>query len=740
MDTGYPEVPDSGATSDEKLVSIVSRVAVSVGLIVMITLPLVYWFDGYSNLEKSLEFKVKVKATALSVLVTANPELWMFQEVRMAELLTHFPLPLETGSAHIYDLQERVVAKGGETPAFPELSRSTPIYDSGRVVGRVVLSESLREVIYGTGMAALLGFLLAAGVFFALRVLPLRALRRVTDALFVQKERAEVTLHSIGDAVITTDENGTVQYLNPVAERLTGWSLQEAGGQPLSTVLQLRNATTDQVIPNALRQALAENRIVSFGGNIDLVRRDAHRVAIEDSAAPIHDRDGRTIGGVLIFRDVTVARESAQRNSWEASHDQLTGLANRRAFEDCIEAALESARNSTKHHVVCFMDLDQFKVVNDTCGHAAGDALLKEISALLQVHIRASDTLARLGGDEFGVMLDGCSMERAQLIAADLLAEVADYRFHWEAKVFTIGVSIGLAVITGDSGSGAEVLGMADTACYWAKEQGRNRACVYRTEDSAMVARRREVSWIARINSALADDRLRLYHQTYLPLNAAAGARAHIEVLIRMIGEDGSLIQPGSFLPAAERYNLMPTIDRWVVSTVVARYHSLVARLGGGPLTCAINLSGTSLNAEGFLDFVRKLVHEHELPPHSICFEITETAAINNLRKAADFIKECQAMGILFALDDFGTGTSSFGYLKNLPVDYLKIDGGFVKNLEQDAVDKAMTETINRIGHIMGIKTIAEYAENGKIIEELRTMGVDYAQGYGVSKPTPLFD
>jgi EAL domain-containing protein (putative c-di-GMP-specific phosphodiesterase class I) len=337
------------------------------------------------------------------------------------------------------------------------------------------------------------------------------------------------------------------------------------------------------------------------------------------------------------------------------------------------------------------------------------------------------------------LLLYGCSLERAQFIAADLLAAVGDFRFSWDGRVFTIGVSIGLAIITGDSGSSADVLSLADTACYWAKEQGRNRVCIYHAADSDMAARRRETGWIARINLALAENRFTLYHQNYLPLNAAAGARKHLEVLLRMIDEEGNLVQPGSFLPAAERYNLMPAIDRWVVRTVLARYRALVAERGGEPLTCAINLSGTSFNDEGFLDFVRQQALEHALPPHSICFEITETAAVNNLRKAAEFIQECKAMGFLFALDDFGTGTSSFGYLKNLPVDYLKIDGGFVKNLEHDAIDKAMTETINRIGHIMGIKTIAEYAENDAIIQELRTMGVDYAQGYGVCFPTPLF-
>src|SRR6185312_10137933 len=338
----------------------------------------------------------------------------------------------------------------------------------------------------------------------------------------------------------------------------------------------------------------------------------------------------------------TLLRREVDERSWEAAHDALTGLVNRREFESLVEASVASAGTAGKHHVVCFMDLDQFKVVNDTCGHAAGDELLKEIGGVLQSRVRASDTLARLGGDEFGLLLEGCSLERAQFIAADLLAAVGDFRFNRDAKVFAIGISIGLAPIMGEGCSSAEVLSRADTACYWAKDQGRNRVCVYRSGDSDMATRRREMGWVARITQALEEERFVLYHQSYLPLSDAAGSRPHLEVLLRMVDEKGELVQPGSFLPAAERYNLMPAIDRWVVRTVFARYHALVAERGGHPLTCAINLSGTTLNAEGFLDFVRSLAMEHALPPQAICFEITETAAINNLRKAVEFIKECR--------------------------------------------------------------------------------------------------
>lgn len=725
--------------SDAKLTTIVSRVALLVALVAGLALPLGYGAVAYLDFSGGLEFKAQVKATAFSSLIATNPDTWMFAENRMQGLLMREPVPIENEAVYVYDDHDTLLTQAGQRPAAPVLRRSHVLYDATRIAGRLEVSASLRPVLMGTALAAGIGLLLGALVFAALRTFPLRALRRATEALFEQRQRAEVTLHSIGDAVITADAQGLIVFMNPMAQTLSGWTLDRARNRPLSELLQTVDAITAQPVSSAMPLALAENRIVSIGREIDLVRPDGSRIAIDERAAPIHDAEGRVTGGVLILRDISATRSQARQRSWEAAHDSLTGLPNRREFERLVEVAAESVREQGRQHVVCFMDLDQFKVVNDTCGHGAGDDLLKRVAEVLKARIRESDTLARLGGDEFGLLLEGCSLDRAELIVADLLAAVRDFRFHWDGKVFSVGISIGVAMVEGD-GDVNENLGAADTACYWAKDQGRNRACVYRHGDGDLEARRGQVGWIARINAALAEDRFVLHQQPYLPLASPAAEGSHLEVLLRMLDEHGRLIQPGSFLPAAERYNLMPFIDRWVVRQVFAHHRALAAQRGGGPLTCAINLSATTINSEGFLDFVGQQARQWALPAGSICFEITESSAINNLRNAIEFMRQCKGLGILFALDDFGIGMSSFGYLKDLPVDYLKIDGSFVKNLVHNDIDRAMTEAINRIGHIMGIRTVAEYAENQAIIDELRRMGVDFAQGYGVGRPVPMLE
>ncbi|MFO1266731.1 MAG: EAL domain-containing protein [Rubrivivax sp.] len=560
-------------------------------------------------------------------------------------------------------------------------------------------------------------------------------LRQQSDALFEQKERAEVTLRSIADGVIATDALDRVRYLNPVAEQLTGWSGEAAIGRPVHEVLRLVDARLGSDVPLSTA-ALAGDGVLP--DEFDLVRADGARIGVDHRAALMHDRLGSLTGAVLTFRDISLERGFVRQRTWEAAHDVLTGLVNRREFEARLHAAVQVARSDGTGHVVCFMDLDRFKVVNDTCGHAAGDELLKAVTASLRQRVRQGDTLARFGGDEFALLMDGCTLAHAEQVANGLVAAVRDFRFAWQGRTLRVGLSIGLAAVHGDT-TAAEALSRADSACYWAKEQGRDRACVYDHADHQMAARRHESGWVARIEAALAEDRFVLYQQRYLGLTADARRRPHLEVLLRLREEDGRLVPPDQFLPAAERYHLMPAVDRWVIGKVFAGYHGLVQRLGVPALTCAINLSGTSLNVPGLAEHVRECARAHALPSGAVCFEITETAALRNLGQAAGFIEECRRLGFQFALDDFGTGNSSLGYLKNLPVDYLKIDGGFVRNIVRDRVDRALTETINHLGHMLGIHTVAECAEDAAIIDELRRIGVDYAQGHGVEAPTPLF-
>ena len=431
--------------------------------------------------------------------------------------------------------------------------------------------------------------------------------------------------------------------------------------------------------------------------------------------------------------------EATERLSYQATHDALTGLVNRREFERRLEKALASARAEGRVHALCYLDLDQFKIVNDTCGHVAGDELLRQLTGLLQGKVRDADTLARLGGDEFGVLLNDCPLEQAQIVADLLRQTVKDFHFVWHERPFAIGVSIGLVPITQDSGTLAKVLSCADTACYAAKDLGRNRVHVYRAEDSELAQRQGEMNWVARITHAIEENRFRLYCQTIMPLADEDKEGRHFEVLLRMLDDDGQIIPPMAFIPAAERYNLMPSIDRWVVSTTFGLYWKLFSR-DGGHHTCTVNLSGPSMSDEFFLEFIKRQFDLYQVPHDHICFEITETAAISNLNRAVAFIGELRALGCRFSLDDFGSGLSSFTYLKNMPVDYLKIDGSFVRDMAVDPMDHAMVSAINQVGHVMGLKTIAESVENEATREALREMGVDFAQGIAIEPPRPLQD
>ncbi|WP_242031992.1 bifunctional diguanylate cyclase/phosphodiesterase [Microcoleus sp. FACHB-672] len=568
----------------------------------------------------------------------------------------------------------------------------------------------------------------------------------VEQALLQEKELAQITLHSICDAVITTNALGYITSLNPAAQRLTGWPAQDAIGKPVSEVFRLVHEITREPVDNPVEAALRGNRIGELANPTLLIAKDGTEFAIDESVAPILASAGQIIGAVLVFHDVTEERALARQLSWQASHDALTGLINRREFEQHLKRALLIAQTQNQQHALCYLDLDRFKIVNDTCGHVAGDELLRQISTLLQAGVRKTDSLARLGGDEFAVLLHQCPLEQARRIANSLRESIQAFRFVWEDKTFSIGASIGLVAINTESYSLTHVLNAADGACYTAKEQGRNRVHVHQSDETELAQHHSQMQWVSRITQGFEENRFRLFFQPIVPITDGSLNREHYEVLLRLEDEAGDLVSPMAFIPAAERYNIMHTIDRWVIRTLFthlsAHHNQLDAGTPQQPAGClqrlyGINLSGATLNDDQFHDFLQEQFALHEVPPHVLCFEIPETVALANLTKVAQFIHTFKKLGCYFALDDFGSGTSSFAYLKNLPVDYLKIDGSFVKNVVDNPLDFAMIEAINRIAHVMGLQTIAEFVENDAILMKLRTLGVDYAQGYGIARPHP---
>ncbi|MEJ2059132.1 MAG: EAL domain-containing protein [Gammaproteobacteria bacterium] len=570
----------------------------------------------------------------------------------------------------------------------------------------------------------------------------LKQANRAEAALSNEKERAEVTLNSITDAVITTDEQGRVQYMNPAAVRLLGWGVLEALGRPLEEIARLHRENSDIVIPDPVQECLRTGNVVTVSRHAVLVRHNDTEIAIEANAAPMRNQEGEIIGAVAVFQDVSHARRLTRQLTYQASHDLVTGLYNRRKFEELLDSALVSAQEEDHHHALCYLDLDQFKLVNDTCGHQAGDELLKQLSILLRESLREGDVLARLGGDEFGVLLENCPLQEAVQVADKLRQAIRDTRFVWEGKGFEIGVSVGVVPITALSDNLASLMSAADVACYAAKDSGRNRVHVYEATDELLARRQGEMQWVSRISNALKDNRLQLYRQPIRPLSHEADEEGeHWEILLRMIDEDGRTILPHAFLPAAERYDLMPAIDRWVVHST---FEALKAGCCHGQPTrrrvVTINLSGASLNDEGLYHYIRSAGEEFGIDFGEICFEVTETVAISNLVKARQLMQELRALGCRFALDDFGSGLSSFGYLKNLPVDYLKIDGAFVKDMLSDPVDREMVAAVTRLGHVMRIRTIAEWVEDEAVIPLLQELGVDYAQGYALGQPRRMTD
>lgn len=570
-------------------------------------------------------------------------------------------------------------------------------------------------------------------------VIALKVTRRALNSeknLQIKKDLADVTLQSIGDAVITTDQNGKIKDINAIAEQLTGWTRASAISLKLSKIFIIQCDHTQCSITDPLSEAIQANKIITPDRNTTLVGKDGMEYAIEYTAAPISDLKGNIQGGIIVFRDVTPMRTMAYQLSHQASHDALTGLLNRREFEVRVEQVIGHARTEHQTHALCYLDLDQFKIINDTCGHIAGDELLKQMAVRLKDQLRDSDVVARLGGDEFGILFEGCSIEEAEKLSNKILSEIKQTRFIWDNKSFEVGASIGVVPINNMSGNVSDVLSAADTACYEAKDQGRNRIHIYTTDDDDLAKRRGEMNWVHRITHALDNNKFVLYYQEIVAMLTPESNTRYFELLVRMNNDDGSLAPPMAFIPAAERYNMMPIIDKVVVEMALKKLEKISN--AKNDIHFSINLSGQSISSPSFLNMVIDTIHTTGVDPYKIMFEITETAAIANLTRAITFIQTLKGLGCEFALDDFGSGLSSFAYLKNIPVDYLKIDGYFVRDILDDPTDAAFVESINQIGNVMGIKTIAEYVENADILEKLRTIGIGYAQGFHFGKPKPL--
>ncbi|MGD9841755.1 MAG: EAL domain-containing protein [Steroidobacteraceae bacterium] len=568
--------------------------------------------------------------------------------------------------------------------------------------------------------------------------------RAVTTAVTTQRPRSTAweTMDSLGEGIVTTDNKGRVEYLNRAAEQLTGISIAEALGREFAELLQLVDELDRHPLPDPVQQSLTTQARISAGRRSLLIARGGEERSVDLSVSPLKSPYGDQTGTVVLLRDVSEMRGLTRQMSYQASHDALTGLVNRREFERRMQEVLDSARATTTHHVLCYLDLDRFKTVNDTAGHLAGDGLLREVAALIKDAVRDTDTVARLGGDEFALILSGCPLEKATQIAEDVVRKVADYRFVWKDKVFNIGVSVGLVEISGESGTLEEVMSAADSACYVAKRHNGHfdhHVHVYSARDEAVARQRGEIQWLQRLQTALKDNQFELMAQPIVAVSSMLrDTGPALEVLLRLRDEhvpEGIL--PAEFLRAAERYRLMVDMDRWVVQTALTALGRGGIRLPAGR-SLAINLSGQTLADPGFLEFVVECLDSTGVTPQQLCFEISENAVMTNMEQTRRFIGVLHGMGCSFALDDFGRGLSSFGNLKNLAIDYLKIDGSFIRNLGTDNVNQAMVSAMVKLARTLNFQVIAEQVEDAGALEAARRIGVDFVQGFELARPQPL--
>ncbi len=582
--------------------------------------------------------------------------------------------------------------------------------------------------------------LIALGSYLALALLAiglagfsLRRVHRNAETVFLQKEMSEKILDSIADAVIAVDAAGRIIHLNPIAEDLTGWPFHEAHLKPYDEVFRIHNhlnTSHSDPIGTCLEQGMV---IVHSEGHV-LIDRAGNEVPVENSCAPIRNRRHKIVGAVVIFSSKETEGDSDRILTYHATRDALTSVFNRREFERRLQDLCRHARETGEHHTLAFIDLDHFKAVNDTAGHAAGDQMLRQIAWLMGRNIRDTDTLARLGGDEFGLLLKKCNVEHARAVAAKLQRAIRELRFPWQGQSFQVGASIGLVEITPDSPEFNELIREADAACYAAKDRGRNHIHVYKPDDLKLAAQQGRMRWVTRLAQALDENRFELFGQCIHPLRDQLPLQ--VEILLRLRDADGTLIAPGAFIPAAERHGMMPDIDQWVVEHACRQLPRLMSE--HPEVVFSINLSGTTMSDPDRNDELARIIRYHGLAPGRLYFEITETAAVSSLDTTITIIERMHQHGFRFALDDFGTGLSSLGSLKDLPIDQVKIDGTFIRNLRDDPVASAMVEAMARIAKLLDIATVAEFVEVESIVERLRAIGIDYAQGFHFSKPRPL--
>ena len=638
-------------------------------------------------------------------------------------------------TGEVFDIQSSGIRYRGEAADFMLNDRMLQIY---ALVDMHQYDELLTRSVWITAFVVLAILVVA---LFALKMLGQR--QRAVSELQVEREKAVITLASIADGVVTLDQDGYITYVNSAAKQILSSDLDHLLGVPWQEAFDLQNEVTGERVLN-LSSTVGE---INSLGAVDsiLVTNDGRRTAVHFSVAQI-DKDKRCTGFVVTLRNTQKERELRRRLAWKASRDDLTGLLNRSEFARSIKDTIESIEDDATHHCLLYIDLDEFKVVNDTCGHRAGDKLLQNVSASLKTHLRESDIVARLGGDEFGVLLRDCGREKGIEVSNELIEAINDIRFAYQEKVFHIGASIGLVSVTSKTTNLEDLQATVDAACYAAKEEGRNRVFVGQIDGDKISSRMEELRQASHIRHALKEGRMMLYHQPIVAtLNP--GKVLHSEILVRMIDSDGTLVVPGAFIPIAERHGLMQEVDRWIIRHLFEIEGDRLRRwkpLGSdgpsahGDFIYSINLSASSLTDPTFLDYVKEQLKVHRIHGRAIAFEITETQVITHLDKAASLIRSLRELGCKFLLDDFGSGMSSFGYLKRLPIDYLKIDGLFVRDILSDPIDRSMVNMINEIGRIMGLKTVAEYVENDEILEELKAIGVDMAQGYGIAEPSPL--